>query len=292
MPPAIFQAAVEACVEKRQGRTYGPPPGRLLTLFLDDLSMPALNEWGDQPTAEAVRQLLEAGGLYSTDKPVGEMKTFVDTRVVAAMRCPTGGANDVPNRLKRQFAIFAVPAPSPAVLGGVFSPLVSARFDAALCGPDVAATAAALVPATVALAARLAARLLPTPAKVHYRFSMHELAQVFAGLLVAARDRFSLPAPGSGGGPGGRGPPDGDAPAGTPACPPQLTSPAAYVAALWTHECARVFGDRMTTAEDAGVVDAAIRDAGAAVIWPDLAASVFAAPIAFVDFLREPERNP
>ena len=39
---------VQGCVEKRQGRTYGPVGGKTMAIFVDDLSMPAVNEWGDQ----------------------------------------------------------------------------------------------------------------------------------------------------------------------------------------------------------------------------------------------------
>lgn len=46
--PGILQTSVERCLERRQGRTFGPPQGQTLTLFLDDVSMPAINEWGDQ----------------------------------------------------------------------------------------------------------------------------------------------------------------------------------------------------------------------------------------------------
>ena len=47
-----------------------------------------------------------------------------ECRYFAAMNIPGGGKNDIPNRLKRQFAIFNVPLPSVAAINNIFGALV------------------------------------------------------------------------------------------------------------------------------------------------------------------------
>merc|ERR1719197_2126541 len=87
--PLGFQKSIEAEIERKTGKTFCPPGGKKMTVFIDDASMPLINKWGDQVTNEITRQLIEWGGFYFLDKDKrGDFKTVENLQYIGAMGHP------------------------------------------------------------------------------------------------------------------------------------------------------------------------------------------------------------
>ena len=94
----MFQMTITGELDKRGGKTFGPPGGKKMTVFLDDLGMPEVNNWKDQPTLEIVRQLIENGNIAFLEKDRrGDLQTIEDLQFVGATSHP-GGARTTSRR--------------------------------------------------------------------------------------------------------------------------------------------------------------------------------------------------
>lgn len=180
--PSMFQATIEAECDFKIGKDFAPPMGKMMTVFIDDMSMPFVNKWGDQITLEIVRQMIETGGFYMLDKAQrGNFKNIKSLIYVGAMQHPGGGRNDIPNRLKRQHFIFNMILP--LSVESIYGPIIKHQFKAKYFPAEVNKTIEALTSATILLWNKVKNTMLPTPAKFHYVFNMRDLSRIFKGIL-------------------------------------------------------------------------------------------------------------
>ena len=88
--PANIREIFETRLEKKRKNLLGPPAGKNMLVFVDDLNMPVLEEYGAQPPNELLRQIIDDKGYYDVDK-VGLFKSIERTNIIAACAPPGGG---------------------------------------------------------------------------------------------------------------------------------------------------------------------------------------------------------
>ncbi|XP_060534779.1 dynein axonemal heavy chain 5 isoform X2 [Cylas formicarius] len=251
--PYQFQKNVESYVEKRMGNTFGAPSGKKLIIFIDDINLPEINCWGDQITNEIVRQTMDMGGFYSLEKP-GEFTTIVDVQFAAAMGQPGGGRNDIPSRLKRQFSMFNCPLPMDASIDKIFGVIAQGHYNAKRgFTVEVRNLVKKLIPLTRVLWKSTRAKLLPTPAKFHYVFSLRDLSRIWQGMIGTLST---------------------------------VIDSEGCMMVLWKHECARVFSDRFTIEDDKRWFNEEVLNLVEEHLRKDLRHKTEPDPV-FVDFMRD-----
>jgi len=234
--PGNFQDSIDSEVEKRNSKNFVPIGNKQMTIFIDDFSMPKVNEWGDQETLEITRQLMDQKGLYFLEKEErGNFKNISQLKFLGAMNHPGGGFNDVPNRIKRQFFSFNMPEPSDKSIMDIFGQILRALCKknytddvvSILCGND----GPNLIDATIAVWRATSGKLLKTPSKFHYSFNIRELSRVFQGIASVVADPTKGVIKGS-------------------LIRKDKPSSQLFLIGMWRHECNRTFQDKLVNAQD------------------------------------------
>ena len=210
---ANLQEVFETKLDKKRKNRLGPPSGKTMLMFIDDVNMPELEVFGAQPPIELLRQVIGQGGFYDRHKLF--FKYTADCVFAAACAPPGGGRNEITPRLSQKFHLLWLTSLSEGSMKRIFSAILAGFLGHA--APPLLHLTGGIVGASVAMYRAVSLEMLPTPAKSHYTFNLRDLSKVFQGMMMVQGAEL----------------PDKDS-----------------LLKLWLHEQARVFRDRLINADD------------------------------------------
>ena len=209
----MTQDILDGKFDKRRKNTFGPPMGKQFLVLVDDMNMPAREEYGAQPPIEVLRQWMDHGGWYDRKSLV--FWNIIDLVFIGAMGPPGGGKQDITPRFLRHFNSICYTEMKDESLVLIFSTILTnflTNFPA-----ECQETCLPIVNSTIAVYNTIRLELLPTPEKSHYTFNLRDLAKVIQGMLSANDKRVGT---------------------------------AQDMTVLWIHEARRVFADRLINKPD------------------------------------------
>jgi dynein heavy chain len=249
-----FQKIMEGYLDKRTGRTFGPPGNKKCVMFIDDLNMPATDKYETQSAIMLLCQITAHGSIFDRDM-LDERKDIMDLQFCAAMN-PKGGNFMTHARLQVRFTVLTTFTAGADVVSQIYSQILGSH----LAGFDtqVQKVAENLVAGTTEVLQMIlnTPTFLPSALKFHYQFNLKDTSNIFQGLLN------SNPALYKAGG-------------------------VTKYARLWYHELQRVFSDRLISQADEAAMQSIFEAASKKHMSAVPSEELFAENCLFTSFMSE-----
>jgi dynein heavy chain len=190
-------------------------PGMTNIVYIDDINMPEVEEYGAQPPIELLRQLVDLHVFF--DKREMAKIEIANTSILALAAPPEGGRHRMTTRFTRHFEVICLPEPDNKNLIGVFSFILGHFMKQGVNSINkiIAQSLEQVVDCTITIYKKIKTEKLPIPSKFHYNFNLRDVSKIIYGLVHGK----------------------------------ELKSFEDFLK-LWLHECSRILQDRLVDQTD------------------------------------------